>query len=147
VVAGIASNRPAEFTLLLRNNSGIGADRWYILRVDDATNPYGAILEIDGAPIANGRSFLVKAGETLQKSLRVRMGRPDIMDYEDLRLTLSSLCDDGNEDDVEISAFFIPGCTDIVLDIPKENWVMNTNNTPVDSLLLRLAGYDRDHDN
>lgn len=147
VVAGIASNRPAEFTLLLRNNSGIGADRWYILRVDDATNPYGAVLEIDGAPIANGRSFMVKAGETLQKSLRVRMGRPDIMDYEDLRLTLSSLCDDGNEDAVEISAFFIPGCTDIVLDIPKENWVMNTNNTPVDSLLLKLAGYDRDHDN
>jgi hypothetical protein len=147
VAADIASNRPAEFNLLLKNNSGIQADRWYTLTVDDNTNPYGAVLEIDGAPIANGRSFLVKAGQTLQKTLKIRMGREDVMTYEDMRLLLSSQCEESIFDDALLSVFFIPGCSDIVLETPKTNWVMNTNNTPVDSLLVNLTTYNRDHEN
>jgi hypothetical protein len=147
IAADIASNRAAEFNLLLKNNSGSQQDRWYTLTVDDNTNPYGAVLEIDGTPIGNGRSFLVKAGETLQKTLKVRMGREDVMTYEDIRLLFSSQCEESIADDAFLSVFFVPGCSDIIMDLPKASWVMNTNNTPVDSLLVNLIGYNRDHEN
>jgi hypothetical protein len=146
IVADVASNRAAEFKLILKNNSGNEEDRWYTLTVDDQTNPYGAVIEIDGAPIANGRDFLVRSGTMLQKTLKVRRGQADVMDYENIRIILGSQCEpDVLFDDVEISAYFVPGCSDISMELPKNNWVVNSNTMPEDTLVVKLNNYNLKH--
>ncbi|MGB0524235.1 MAG: LamG domain-containing protein, partial [Flammeovirgaceae bacterium] len=147
VAANIPSNRQATFTLNLANNSEIGETNWYRLRVDDTTNPNGAILTMDGEFLTDGRSFLIPAGAITQKTLRVAQGQPDVMEYENIRLIFESLCDFSLEDSVEISVFFVPGCSDVNIDLPADNWVVNTNNQPEDRLNVAVNQYDLSHNN
>lgn len=85
-IENVPSGKSAYFTLYLRNNSESQDDNWYNLVIDDSSNPNGAQLLIDGAPIGNGRALLVPAGGTLTKTLEVRKG--SVMNYDNLRLML-----------------------------------------------------------
>ncbi len=142
VVADVPENRAAEFVLYLYNYSESEEDAVYSLEVDDTTNPFGAIIEIDGLPIGNGRIFKVPYGKTLQKSLKIRKGRSDIMDYEDINLIFSSQCDDGVSSSTSVSVFYQPGCSDIAMSAPKDKWVLNTNTRPEETLAVTLEKYD-----
>jgi hypothetical protein len=51
----VPSTRPATYTLELKNESEVNATGWFILTVDESTNPYGAVIKIDGGVIGNGR--------------------------------------------------------------------------------------------
>lgn len=147
IVTDVPSNRSADFTLLLTNNNGRDIFRYYTVFVDETTNPYGAILEIDGVPIGNGRTFYFEPGDVLKKTLKVRMGRSDIMAYENIKLDLYSQCDPNMFESVLVSAYFVPGCSDIAMELPKQNWVLNTNVTPSDTLLVKLNNYNKSFDN
>lgn len=142
LVSNIPENRAGEFTIVMANNSETKEDAWYDLKVDDTTNPYGAVLAVDGQPIANGRSFFIPAGSTLQKIVKVSKGSSSVLDYPDLGLVLSSPCDGNVSDTVHLSAYFQPGCSDISISTPKDQWVLNSNTRPEDSLSVVIQNYD-----
>lgn len=158
-IENVPSGQPAYFTLYLRNNSESQEDCWYDLIMDDASNPNGAQLIMDGAPIGNGRALLVPAGETLVKTLEVRKGTA--MNYDNLRLKLQSQCQadptdflDDIYDDVVFSAHFIPSATDVKISKPSNNWTYNTQLPTVNVegiekhyMEVVLNGFDVNYDN
>ena len=146
-VSNVPANRNAVFELELKNESEAKGDAWYNLMIDGTTNPNGATLKIDGATInETGRTYLVKAGQILKKTLTLTKG-PSALDYKNIRLILASTCQydptDFTEDiydNVNISASFIPSCSEISLTAPLNNWVMNTSTG--DTLAVKLENYD-----
>ena len=83
---------------------------WYMLTVDERTNPDGLIIAIDGEPIGNGRVFSFDPQESFTKTLTVKRTRQDITQYDSVHLQLSSLCDDAMSSDVYLSVQFLPSC-------------------------------------
>lgn len=158
-VENVPSGKSAYFTLYLRNNSESQDDNWYNLVIDDSSNPNGAQLLIDGAPIGNGRALLVPAGGTLTKTLEVRKG--SVMNYDNLRLMLQSQCQcDPTDfqgdiyDDVTFSVHFTPLATDVSLKKPTDNWTYNTklpttevNGVQKHYMDVVIDGFDVNYDN
>lgn len=158
-VENVPSGKSAYFTLYLRNNSESQDDNWYNLVIDDSSNPNGAQLLIDGAPIGNGRALLVPAGGTLTKTLEVRKG--SVMNYDNLRLMLQSQCQcDPTDfqgdiyDDVTFSVHFTPSATDVSLKKPTDNWTYNTklpttevNGVQKHYMEVVIDGFDVNYDN
>lgn len=158
-VENVPSGKSAYFTLYLRNNSESQDDNWYNLVIDDGSNPNGAQLLIDGAPIGNGRALLVPAGGTLTKTLEVRKG--SVMNYDNLRLMLQSQCQcDPTDfqgdiyDDVTFSVHFTPSATDVKLKKPTDNWTYNTklptaevNGVQKHYMDVVIDGFDVNYDN
>lgn len=158
-VENVPSGKSAYFTLYLRNNSEPQDDNWYNLVIDDSSNPNGAQLLIDGAPIGNGRALLVPAGGTLTKTLEVRKG--SVMNYDNLRLMLQSQCQcDPTDfqgdiyDDVTFSVHFTPSATDVSLKKPTDNWTYNTklpttevNGVQKHYMDVVIDGFDVNYDN
>lgn len=158
-VENVPSGKSAYFTLYLRNNSESQDDNWYNLVIDDSSNPNGAQLLMDGAPIGNGRALLVPAGGTLTKTLEVRKG--SVMNYDNLRLMLQSQCQcDPTDfqgdiyDDVTFSVHFTPSATDVSLKKPTDNWTYNTklpttevNGVQKHYMDVVIDGFDVNYDN
>lgn len=158
-IENVPSGKSAYFTLYLRNNSESQDDNWYNLVIDDSSNPNGAQLLIDGAPIGNGRALLVPAGGTLTKTLEVRKG--SVMNYDNLRLMLQSQCQcdptdfqDEIYDDVTFSVHFTPSATDVSLKKPTDNWTYNTklptaevNGVQKHYMDVVIDGFDVNYDN
>lgn len=158
-IENVPSGKSAYFTLYLRNNSESQDDNWYNLVIDDSSNPNGAQLLIDGAPIGNGRALLVPAGGTLTKTLEVRKG--SVMNYDNLRLMLQSQCQcDPTDfqgdiyDDVTFSVHFTPSATDVKLKKPTDNWTYNTklptaevNGVQKHYMDVVIDGFDVNYDN
>lgn len=158
-IENVPSGKSAYFTLYLRNNSESQDDNWYNLVIDDSSNPNGAQLLMDGAPIGNGRALLVPAGGTLTKTLEVRKG--SVMNYDNLRLMLQSQCQcDPTDfqgdiyDDVTFSVHFTPSATDVKLKKPTDNWTYNTklpttevNGVQKHYMDVVIDGFDVNYDN
>ncbi|MFY0652810.1 MAG: T9SS type A sorting domain-containing protein [Cyclobacteriaceae bacterium] len=143
LVANVPSNRAAEILLELKNNSESETDVFYTLKVDDQSNFNGAILSIDGSVLTgDGRGILVPAGTTVSKILKVNKGSDDINDYEDIVLILSSQCDGKIKDSQSFSVYFQPGCSDISLVSPVDQWVLNTNTIPEKFQNVVFNNYD-----
>ncbi|MCF8428206.1 MAG: T9SS type A sorting domain-containing protein [Bacteroidia bacterium] len=134
-------NVPAEdqavFVLELGNLSEGQQDRTYSLRVDQSTNPYGAIIKVDG--LDPNRDFDVPYGTTLQKTLTIERG-PINYDYNNIKLILKSSCDDDIFDTVSVSARFLPTCTGVEIKSPDDRWVLN--NSFNDTLPILIGGYN-----
>lgn len=155
----VPSGEYAYFTLFIRNNSQSQDDSWYDLKLVDGTNPYGAELIMDGAPIGNGRTLLVPAGETLVKTLSV--GKGSVLNYDGLQLQLMSQCQCDPTgftpviaDTVTINVHYTPSCTDVKIKSPADNWTYNTK-LPVENvegvekhyMNISLEGFDVNYDN
>jgi hypothetical protein len=134
-------NVPAEdeavFVLELGNLSEGRQDRTYSLRVDQASNPFGAIIKVDG--LDPNRDFDVPYGTTLQKTLTIERG-PINYDYNNIKLIFKSSCDDDIFDTVSISARFLPTCTGVTIKTPDDRWVVN--NSFNDTLPVLIGGYN-----
>ena len=154
VLNNIPDNRAAQFTVFLSTDSETNEAFNYTLMIDPTTNPDGAAIAVNGSDIGDGFSFLVEPGELLEQTITIEQGRPDIFAYEDLRFMLVSQCQfDPTDplpdlaDTVHLSAFFVPGCSDIAISNPGENWVVNTNTPQQDTLLVTLDSYDLNFSN
>lgn len=146
----VPANKTASFVLELKNESETGEDVWFQLIVDEATNPHGAELKIDGGIIGNGRMFMVKAGEVLEKTMTVGKGSVD--QYEKIGLILRSECQSDPTtflpviaDTTYFSVEFIPACTEVNINAPANNWIVNT--TTDDVLSIVLNNFDRNFAN
>lgn len=143
LVANVPSNREAEITLELKNESENHSDVYYFLKVDDQSNPKGAVLSIDGSVLTgDGRSIFIPGGEVVTKILKVAKGTDDENDYEDIGLKLSSGCDSNISDSQSFSVYFQPGCSDIRLVSPVDLWVINTNTVPEKTQNVVFDDYD-----
>lgn len=140
----IPSGKEATYTLLLSNESETGDDIWFLLRMDDETNPFGAALSIDGSVLTYGREILVKSGDLMNKTLKLKQTRSDILEYNDIRIILSSVCQtDEVADTVTISAQFTPTCSDVKLVIDDRT----LNNNTSDTLKVRITDYNLSYEN
>ncbi|MDR2627352.1 MAG: LamG domain-containing protein, partial [Dysgonamonadaceae bacterium] len=63
-IENVPSGETAKLQLYLRNESESKDDGWYNLKIVNTSNPDGARMSIDGAPIGNGLEFMVAAGGT-----------------------------------------------------------------------------------
>lgn len=133
ILTGIPAGDMANFTIALNNESEIHEDIWYLLMIEDATNPYGAKVTVDGKALVGAPlEVLVPAGETVYKTLSVEQSRIDVLDYENIGIILASSCQyDGTDifdviaDTIHVSVKYVPSCSDVTLQI--ENPIVNTN--------------------
>ncbi len=125
--AGIPTGGEARFTLQLKNNSETNSTSTYILEVLEASNPDGAILMMDGAPLGNGhdgRSVKMAGGATIEKTLVVSQGNRSITDYKDIKLVLRSEKDVSVcSDPVTLRVQFVPASAHI--DLAVDHTVLN----------------------
>lgn len=134
----------AIFNVKLANLSETNTDVWYSLSLVDESNPDGAAVIMDGLPIATGRSILIKGGEELPKQIAIKQTDLSILDYENIKLVLSSECQNDPAsvygavaDTLALSVHFVPSCSPI--DIHIDNRVLNANNP---NLVVKVNGYD-----
>ena len=137
-VYNVPDDEPAVFELLLINESPTGFDLSYELQVNEAANPDGAIIKLDG--LSPNRPFWIPGGETIVKTLTVEKGASEVLDYDDLEIILRSECDEGIADTVAFSAHFIPTCTDVEFANIDQNWILNENNE--DNFDVTVSGYN-----
>jgi hypothetical protein len=90
-VDNIPSGREATFTLQLSNLSEAGMSVTYQLYPDNATNPDGLVLSLDGEPLTIARTITVPYGQTLTKTLKVRQSSLDILDYRGVGIRFGSV--------------------------------------------------------
>lgn len=146
-VLNVPANRTASFKLALQNESEINEDVWFQLIVDEKTNPNGAELKIDGIGIGNGRTFLVKAGETLTKTMT--LGKGSVDDYDNIGIILRSMCQNDPTgawpviaDTTWVTAHFVPACSDVKIASPANNFVVNTESKTGNVLSVTLQDFD-----
>ncbi len=128
----VPSGEPAYFTVYMRNNSETGEDQWFKVIAVDESNPDGAMISFDGNTVTGFELiFLVKAGETLVKTMTVEKGRA--LNYDNLQVVLGSQCQadptsflDVIADTITFSVHFLPTCTDLDIVSPSNNWTYNT---------------------
>jgi len=133
----IPASDDAIFILDMGNLSEGRQDRTYSLRVNEATNPYGAVLKVDG--LDPNRNFHVPYGTAVQKTLTLKRG-PVNYDYTNIQLILKSACDDDIFDTVSVSAKFLPTCTSATLKSPDDRWILNSSYH--DTLPVLIGGYN-----
>jgi hypothetical protein len=116
----IPESSNAEYTLLLQNNAiAQNGNTAFLLRVDN--NPLNAIINIAD----NGTVISVPTGQTIPYSLTLAKSISDENIYGPIKIILESLCDSSIFSEVEISAEFVPSCSQVQLTTPLENWVFN----------------------
>lgn len=157
VQTDIPDDNKAYFTASFGNNSYTGDDMWYEAQILEASNPDGAVILIDGIPIE--RTYEIGAGTSINKTITVEIGKPDVFDYEDLKLVLYSPCEwqyhaDGMImppeaiDTVTFSVHFVPSCSDIDVVMPDDMFVINSNDEKLvdgakqTKVPIILSGYD-----
>ncbi|MFT7084487.1 MAG: hypothetical protein ACJAV5_000193 [Vicingaceae bacterium] len=125
-------------------NDGL-EDQVYDLSILESSNPFGAILTIDG--INPNRSFAVPAQTGITKLLSVKKG-PIFIHYDSIALVFHSQCQyafgtanyTDIADTVYVSVNFLPSCTDIEISSPEDQFVLN--NSFNDTLPILIDGYD-----
>ena len=135
-LVNVPSDEFGVFTLNLKNDNTNEA-RTYRLQVDESSNPFGAIIKIDG--LDPNRAFNVPAGSSVIKTVTVERG-PEAYDYENLRLILSSDCDENIQVFETFSAKFLPTCSTVNLMSPLNQWVVNKSFN--DTLQVYFNDYD-----
>ena len=144
-ITGIPAGGKGTFKVNIRNNSDTGEDGWYDISVVATTNPNGLVVKMDGLNITTGRSILVPAGETMEKTLTVEQSKSDVLSYENIKLRLGSQC---QKDDTGVfpeiasytsfSAYFQPSCSEV--NLAANHTLINTETK--DNLVLSISGYD-----
>ena len=145
LITGIPAGGTGTFKVYLRNNSDTGEDVWYNLNVVDTSNPDGLIVKMDGVNINKGRTILVPSGETMTKTFTVEQSNPDVLNYEDIMLRISSTCQADNTgvfpeiaDTTMVSFFFQPTCSDVQL--AATHSLVNTDTETAQT--LSISGYN-----
>ena len=147
-IENVPSGEPAFLTVRMMNNSETGDDQVFDLRLMDASNPNGAVPTIDGNSMSGtALSYRVPAGEVLEKTLAVYKG--SVLNYDHLKLILSSQCQEEIADTVDFTVHFIPSCSNVAIAKPSNNWTYNTNcaTDSIDGVVkhympITISGFD-----
>ncbi|GMU86840.1 MAG: hypothetical protein AMXMBFR48_20810 [Ignavibacteriales bacterium] len=140
----------AVFNLSLQNLGQLQESREFQLRVLNETNQSGAEIAVNGIVIQGGLNFTVQPMSQVNAVLTVKRG-PQAYIYEDLGIVLTSPCEwDANAgqelsiaDTLFISVQFLEPCSEIAIDEPAQNWLINEQNQ--NDFNVKLWRYDRNN--
>jgi len=137
LVFDVLPDEPANFTLLLGNNSETGEAQSYTLSVLGESNPDGAIVEANGTNLSGGVSYTISEGSQIEVTVSIYRG-PIEYDYENIVLLLRSSCDSQNSADVSLTAKFQKPCSNSNIFSPEPGWVVTSSHEDGDSLFVTL---------
>jgi len=134
---------PAELTLLLRNDNY--EERTYFLSFVQASNPHGAIVEINGNIYTGPIEYTLPPREGRFAQVRVWRASGDIYEYQNLMVKFAPQCESNYAGvtigfTVPFTVNFARPCTPASIYEPAPNWVLNTLN--YDTLNIVATGYD-----
>jgi len=146
LVQNVPMDGAAVFNLTLGNISESNDAREYNIQMVSNSNPNGAIVKVDGIDPENTVS--INGNSSFNKVLTVEKGPGPVFEYDSLLFIITAPCqyDAGTSDNQDIadsvyfSAHFIPGCSDIALSRPTNQWVLN--NSFNDTLPVSVVDYD-----
>ena len=153
--SNVPADQAAVFNLKLTNEtevtygSGTLIPLKFTLKLVDGSNPKGAKILVDGAPLLEeGRTILLSYGQVMNKTIEVYAA--DDYDYEDLSLALVSPCQLSNAGKCTFSVHFMPVACPVNISAPHDKWIMNTLS-PQDStgwyLPVVVDGFDVNYKN
>ena len=128
-VSNVPYGEPARFTLYMVNESDLPdrVSHSFKFYSDDAANPKGAKIYIDGVPLnGGGADIWLDANEVVEKQVEVYAG-PEY-DYENLAICLFDEDDLSHIYTTNISAHFVPSAGKINISKPGDKWVVNTES-------------------
>ena len=150
-ISGVPYGEPARFKVYLTNDSeepnAISTPlSFYTLFQEEATNPKGAKLMMDGSPITgDGRNMYVVPGQITEKTLEVYAGED--FDYENLEIGIVSK----NDVNVKFDVHFLHVAGPVNISTPGDKWVMNTDAPFHEKkgyfLPVKIDGFDRKQKN
>ena len=149
----VLPDQRAKFTIELRNAGEVqygwaGSGMLFNLSLANESNPHGAKLYVNGAPLAQGIEFFMEPGQSFKQTLEVERGEVD--DYENLRLLFKVSDCPKNNTFLDFSVHFIPLSCDVQIDMPRQNWVMNTLSQRDSAgyyIPVEISGFDVHHKN
>ncbi len=128
---------PANFVLTLKNESETHDAVEYALSVDVTSNPSMAV-KIDNNEV--DRVIELEDSEEKKINLQISQTRLDVMKFDSIPVTLSSVCQSGLSQTVYLSVSFVPSCSPISLSL--DNHVMNMDTH--DTVHLTVYDYNKD---
>lgn len=140
----IPADEAAQFNLVLGNLSETNHTRDYTLKVDLVSNPFGAIVKVDG--LDPNRTFTIPAGAGINKVLTIEKG-PTKFNYDSILLIFHAACDVDKEniaDSVYVSAHFVPACNKATLLQPGDQWTANNITGDTIPLIIKDYNYNLD---
>ena len=152
-ISSVPSDQRARFHVVLKNEGQVQyglpeAGMSFTLSFLGESNPHGAKVYINGAPLNQGLSYFLAPGQAVTQVMEVERGEVD--DYEDLTLFFSPSDCPKNNAMLNFSVHFMPESSPVSIDMPRQNWVMNTLS-PLDSagyyLPVNIGGFNVHHKN
>lgn len=144
-ITGIPAGGVGTFKVNIRNNSDTNEDGWYDISVVASSNPDGLGVSMDDTSLNYGTTVLVKAGETMVKTITVSQTNPDVLTYENVTIRIASQCQKDNTgvypeiaSYTSFNAYFQPACSDVHLDANRS--IVNTATNG--NLVLSISGYN-----
>lgn len=146
----VMNGESANFNITVGNTSESDEDGIYYLRLINESNPYGAVIRLNGQVLSSAVIPLnIPAMQQLEYTLTVDKG-PVEYNYDNLQLMVSSACEfEGWEetrlpliiaDTANFSVHFIEPCAnDIEIFLPVEDFMLNQKDS---SLQINITGYN-----
>jgi hypothetical protein len=139
LLTNVPITSPAVFNLTVTNDSESDDTRTYKLGLVSTSNPFGAIVRIDGANVF--ADVTLGPDVAVNKVLSIEKGPGPTYNYDSLLIIVYSECDPDIRDSVYLSAHFLPTCTDVNFATPNNQWVLN-NSFIYDSLPVAIIDYN-----
>ena len=157
-VSGVAMGSPARFKIYMTNESeqpeatvgSLGMTQ-FLLFQDASSNPNGAKIFIDGAPLTgSGTSVVLTPGTILEKTMEVYAGEE--FDYDSLRIGVASPNDLAHTQSyVKFDVHYLHEAGPVNIAAPSDKWVLNTNAEKDEKrgwfLPVTISGFDRHQHN
>ncbi|MGB1017673.1 MAG: LamG-like jellyroll fold domain-containing protein [Chitinophagales bacterium] len=138
LLTNVPVNDPAVFNLTINNESESGDTRTYSLALMTTSNPFGAIVTVDGS--TSFADVTIAANSSINKVLSIEKGPGPTYDYDSLIIIVYSDCEPDIVDSVYVNAHFLPTCTEINFANPNDQWVLN--NSFNDTMLIGIIDYN-----
>jgi hypothetical protein len=155
----VPANEPAVFQMSLGSLSATNEDWTYGFTAIAASNPYGAVIKLNGQVLNNNTiQYIVPFGTSKLITLTVERG-PVEYEYEDIVVALVSECQMARNfalslpldndpkffSQIKIGVDFIRPCSEVNINVPTQGFVVLTND-PVETGTERritVSGYNK----
>ncbi|MBN1996097.1 T9SS type A sorting domain-containing protein, partial [candidate division KSB1 bacterium] len=138
LIEDVPLGEPAVFELYCGNTSQTNEERIYEIKLIAASNPDGAEVTIGGNPTTDPIVLEnIGPNNSIKQTLRVRR-EPPAFDFNNLQVMMYPACQYelftqnmpiGIADTVTFSVHFANTGSPVTLSVPKENWVIDQNDT------------------
>ena len=151
-IANVQPDKRASLRINMFNQGQMDAGlaeggQGFYLNLDGASNPDGAKVYVNGAPLIQPIYYWIAPGAPITQTIEVERGSVD--DY-DLSFSLYSEHCATTIASMNLGVHFLPLSTDVTIASPRQNWVMNTLSQRDSTgyyLPVTIDGFDIHHKN